>query len=88
MFWHDHATLANRGFLKIILHTLRDKPVHLSDKEYDTKTRQKVNVQSEVKQPEVHMLVLGNSSVEDQAAVISDRLECIQEVANPLITQG
>ena len=72
----------------ITVHTLYDKVVHLSDKEYYTKTRQKVNVQSEVEQPEVHMLVLGSSSVEDQAAVISDRLECIQEVANPLTTQG
>ena len=72
----------------ITVHTLYDRAVHLDDNEYYTKTGERVNVQAEVEQPEVHMLVLGTSSMEDQASVIGDRLECLQEMRTSLKTSN
>ena len=43
-----------------------------------------VCVQSEVEQPEIYMLALGGSSVEDQAAVIGDRLDCLADLFTPI----
>ena len=42
----------------------------------------RVNIQCEVEQPEIYLLVLGSSSVEDQAAVIPDRAECLSNESN------
>ena len=39
------------------------------------------NIQAEIEQPQLHILALCSSSVEDQAALISDRRECIQELS-------
>ena len=72
----------------ITVHTLYDRAVHLDNNEYYAKTGEQVNVQAEVEQPEVHVLVLGTSSIEDQASVIADRLECLQEIRTSLKTSN
>ena len=38
------------------------------------------NIQSYIEEPEIHIIALSSSSQEDQAALISDRLECIKEL--------
>ena len=86
VLWHDHATLLNRGFLMITVHTLYDKAVHLTDQEYHQRTGERVNVQAEVEQPEVHLLVLSSSAVHDQASTIGDRLEGLRDLAVPVVT--
>ena len=70
----------------ITVHVIYDKAVFLTNEEYYRKTGNQVNVQCQVEQPEIYMLVLGSSSVEDQAAVIPDRIECLSDLANPVAT--
>ena len=84
--WHDHSTILNNGLIMITIHVVYDKEVFLINEEYHHKTGKCTNVQRQVEQPEIYMLVLGSSSVEDQAAVIPDRLECVSDLANPVIT--
>ena len=45
-------------------------------------------VQSEVEQPEIHLVSLGSSSVEDQAALVGDRLSCILNLNTPVQTES
>ena len=83
--WHDHATILKMGFLMITIHTLYDPAVFLTDEEYKQKypNHLPVSVQSEVEQPEVYMS-LGRSSVEDQAAVVGVRTDCLHDLSLPL----
>ena len=84
--WHDHAAILNNGLIMITVHVLYDKAVFLTNEEYYSKSGKRVNVQCHVEQPEMYMLVLGSSSVEDQAAVIPDRVECLSELSTPIST--
>ena len=86
VLWHDHATILKMGFLMVTVHTLYDPAVFLTDEEYRERNPDllPLSIQSEVEQPEIYMLSLGGSSIEDQAAVIGDRLECLGDLSLPL----
>ena len=45
-----------------------------------------MNVQCEVEKPEIYVLVLGSSSIEDQAVVIPDRVEYLSNLSTPVVT--
>lgn len=47
-----------------------------------------MNVQAEVEQPEIYLLAMGSSSIEDQASVIADRLDCLQDLSTPTIASN
>ena len=83
--WHDHSTILNNGLIMITVHVIYDKAVFLTNEEYYHKTGNQVNVQCQVEQPEIYMLILGSSSVENQSAVIPDRIECLSNLANPML---
>ena len=70
--WHDHATILRNGFIMITVHVIYDKAVFYTNEEYFDKSGIRTNIQCEVEQPEIFMLVLGSSSVQDQTAVIPD----------------
>ena len=46
------------------------------------------NIQAYIEEPEIHIIALSNSSLEDQAALISDRLECIKELTAQITTKN
>ena len=83
--WHDHATILRNGFIMVTLHVVYDEAVFFTSDEYFDITGLRVNVQCEVEQPEIYILVLGSSSV-DQAAVIPDRVECLSDLSTPIKT--
>ena len=77
--WHDHATILKMGFVMVTVHIMYDPVVFYTDEEYQQlNPGADVNVQAEVEQPEIHLLALGSSSVEDQAALTGDRLSSSQ----------
>ena len=86
VLWHDHATILSTGFLMITVHTLYDPAVFLTNSEYQQYTQSAVDVQTEVEKPEIYMLALGSSSIEDQAAVLPDRIDCLHDLAEPVVT--
>lgn len=44
------------------------------------------NVQAYVEEPEVHILAMSSSAIEDQAALVEDRLVCIKQMNIELLT--
>ena len=83
--WHDHATFLKMGFAMVTVHVMYDPLVFYTDQEYEELNPGAiVNVQAEVEQPE--LLAFGSSTIEDQAAMIGDRLSCILELSEPVKT--
>ena len=44
------------------------------------------DVQAYVEEPEISIITLSSSSIQDQAALITDRIECIQDLSTPVYT--
>ncbi len=87
--WHDHATILKMGFLMITVHVMYDPLVFYTDKEFKQRNPgSNTCVQSEVEQPEIYFLSFGSSSVEDQAALIGDRISCLLDLSTPVETNG
>ena len=79
--WYDHGTILKTGFIMVTVHVLYDPITFYTNIDYqELNPGVDVNIQSEVEQPEIHLLAVGSSSVHDQAALIGDRLSCIQEL--------
>lgn len=84
----DHATILKMGFIMVTVHVMYDPVVFYTDKEYEElNPGATVNVQSQVEQPEIHLLAAGSSNVEDQAALIGDRLTCLLDLSKPVQTE-
>ena len=81
--WLDHATILKMGFVMVTVYIMYDPVVFYTDEEYLQLNPGviDVNVQAEVEQPEIHLLALCSSSVEDQTALIGDRLSCLLELS-------
>ena len=45
-------------------------------------------IQTFVEQPEIYLLALNSTSIQDQAAIIKDRVECLHSVSEPIISSG
>ena len=86
--WHDHATILKMGFVMVTVHIMYDPVVFYTEDEYlELHPGVDVNIQAEVEQPEIHLLALGSSSIEDQSALIEDRLSCILDLSEPVKTE-
>ena len=64
--WHDHAT---KGYIMLTVHTLYNPAVYMASTENSIPT-----VQTMVEEPELYMISLNSSTIEDQAALIADRV--------------
>ena len=59
--------------------------MYLTEAEYKEKTGKCItSVQKKVEVPEIYMIAPSSSSPSDQFALVSDRLECLQELSVPL----
>ena len=86
--WHDHATILKMGFIMITVHIMYDPIIFYTDEEFQQlNPGASINIQSEVEQPEIHLLSLGSSSVQDQAALTGDRIGCLLDLSNPVQTE-
>ena len=81
--WHDHATIAGKGYVLITVKVVYDKAVFQDCIPGNSNQ----NIKGIIEEPEIHVIALSSSSQEDQAALISDRKECLKEVTLKLTTQ-
>ena len=81
--WHDHASILGTGFVLVTVGIIFDPAVFLSDVEYKAKARKVADIQQIVEEPNIHVIVLGSSSAEDQASIIPDRVDCLLDMAEP-----
>ena len=84
VIWHDHATVLNSGFIMVTVRILYDHAVFFTNEEYQQKYHQNIDVQSEIEQPEIHMLALSSSSIEDQAALLPERVACLHDLSTTI----
>jgi hypothetical protein len=86
--WHDHATILKMGFVMVTVHVMYDPVVFYTEDEYqELNPGTDVNTLAEVEQPQIHLLACCSSTVEDQAALIGDRLSCLLELSEPVKTE-
>ncbi len=87
VLWHDHGTVLGNGLILITVHVVYDTAVYLTNGEFREKTgHPSINLQTLIEQPEIHMMAMGSSSIDDQAALIADRVECLLELEQPITT--
>ena len=86
--WHDHATVLGRGYILITIHVLYDDAVFLTPAEVQSTKLSFCMLQHCIEEPEIHMIAGCSASVADQAALIPDRLECIQSIHLPVISSN
>ena len=88
--WHDHGTVLGLGVVMITAHILYDPAVFYTQAEIDAKQGlpAHTNIQATVENPIIHILAACSSSVDDQAAIVQDRVDCLPELADPLKTSG
>ena len=87
IMWHDHSSILNLGCIMITIHIAYDPAVFLTQDEFESKTNNNRLVQS-VEMPVLYLFPGGSSSIEDQAALILDRLDCLQRLSEPVITSS
>ena len=86
IMWHDHSTILNLGCILMTIHIAYDPAVFLTQAEYESKFKSNRLVQSVVEMPVLYLFAGGSSSIEDQAALIPDRLDCLQSLSQPITT--
>ena len=80
--WHDHSTILNTGYILFAVWVIYDKAVFLTEEEYREKTGKRIpSVQALTEVPEIYMIAPSSSSPVDQLALISDRVECLQDLS-------
>ena len=64
------------------------KDLYLTDDEFLKKTGQRVNIQSIIEQPSIHIFAQCADSIAEKLSYVSLRREDILEMADPLIVNG
>ena len=82
--WHDHSVVLSRGYILVTLSVIFDEAVF--DVSLYDERKHGVKLQEYVEQPEIYMICMSSSSVDDQVAIIPDRLECLSSLSQPLIS--
>jgi hypothetical protein len=86
-FWHDHATILKTGFVLVTIHIMYDPMVFYTQEEYrELHPELDVCIQSEIEQPQIHLFAAGSSNIEDQVALVGDRLSCVLDLCQPVTT--
>ena len=84
--WHDHSVVLSRGYILVTLSVIFDEAVF--DVSLYDERKHGVKLQEYVEQPEIYMICMSSSSVDDQAAIIPDRLKCLSSLSQPLISSN
>ena len=71
-----------------LLWVIYDPIVFLTEDEYTTKTGNSVSsLQEVIEEPEMYMIAPSSSSPEEQLALVPDRVECLQQLSQPIVSQ-
>lgn len=77
-FWHDHATILGHGYILITVHVIYDAAAFMQDRSGS------LNIQTAVEEPIIYLCALNSSSIGDQEGLISDRVECMSGLNDPV----
>lgn len=83
--WHDHSAIAGHGHFLVLVSVIYNHFFYLTQEEADAKFgKGKIDIQSTVEAPELHILGRSSSSIDDQALFSSCRNECLGTLSMPL----
>ena len=86
VLWHDHSSVLSRGYILITLNVIYDDAVF--DAGLYDENKHKMSLQEYVEQPEMYLVCLSSSSIDDQAALIADRLDCLFSLSHPVASSN
>lgn len=67
--WHDHSSILGKGYILLTVKIFFDSAVFKQNTD-------KRDTQAFVEEPEISIIAISSSSIQDQAALIGDRAEC------------
>lgn len=79
IMWHDHGTILGLGCIILTAHVVYDPAVFYTQTEFEARHGKCQSIQSIVEQPVIHLMGAGSSSVEDQLALLQERLDCLDD---------
>lgn len=83
--WHDHSTVLQKGYILFAVWIIYDPAVFYSEQECKSKCGISITTLQElIEQPMIHMIAPSTSSGEDQLSLVGDRIECLNEMSQPL----
>ena len=88
VLWHDHGTVLHLGCILITVHVAYDPATFYTQQEYEVKSGCTSSIQSLVETPTVYLLAAGSSSVEDQIALLQDRLDCLIDLSTEIVSSN
>ena len=62
--------------------------VFKSDEQITTTCTSKAHIQTLIEQPMVYLIALNSSSIDDQVAIIPDRVECLYDLSEPIVSSN
>ena len=77
--WHDHVTIVGNSYFSLMLQILFDNTIHRST------TTSGCSSQPIIEKPQLCILGIGNSSIQDQLKYSEDRLKDIVSLKDPII---
>jgi hypothetical protein len=88
LVWHDLSTVANHSHLVFMVACLYDPAFYYTDEEYEQITGRKINVQAKVETPTVYIVARSSSSDKEQLCYVDTRLECLQDLSEPVTSKS
>lgn len=86
--WHDHSSISGHGHFLVLLSAIYDPAIYYTPEEMEAKTGRKVDVQSVVEAPQIHILGRSSSSIEDQLKFNVCRVQSLADLASHLKTNA
>jgi len=81
--WHDHTSFLGQGYVLVTAKLLYDPAVFKESSELPRNSPVR-SLHSYIEEPEIRILALSSSSVEHQAALITDRKTCLSTLSSYL----
>ena len=66
----------------ITIHTMYDPAVYVAEKRGVSPTTQSI-----IEQPEIYLFALNSTTIQDLAAIIQDRVECLHCLSEPILSR-
>ena len=84
--WHDHSSVLSNGYMLFTINIVYDNAAFKQLDEIAPEHKPSISLQEYVEEPRLCMIAICSSSVDDQAALIPDRVDALMELSEPICT--
>ena len=88
VMWHDHGTILGLGCIIITVHIAYDPAVFYTQAEYEDKHGKSPSIQTLIERPVIHLMAAGTSAVDDQLALLQDRIDCVNDLSTNITSSN